>query len=262
MGDSILEDKSYRGEDLQVYACTDRGQVRPHNEDYFGYYVPSDTYVKNQLGSLFIVADGVGGSKAGEVASAEAVNTLLQEYYFGSYSERLPGRLKDAFDRTAIHVFDLAQVNQMYSNMQCTLSSLLLLKNKFYIAHVGDSKVFLVRSGKIHQLTKDHSLVGKLVRLGFVSPEAARSHPNKHVLLKAVGGHPIMPADLYSGNVLPGDLFCLVTDGIMEHATDEEMKLHMLDKGNSSLVLREFIDILNDRGGHDNMTMLTVKICG
>jgi protein phosphatase len=261
MGEPLSQQNS--GEELlQVSGCTDKGQLRPHNEDYYGYYIPTDHEMKNRLGSLFTISDGVGGNLAGEAASAEAVNTLLQEYYFGNYAEKLPGRLRDAFNHTAVHIFDLAKTNRSFSNMQCTLTALLLGQDRFHIAHVGDSKAFLLRSGKFVQLTKDHSLVGRLVRLGFVTPEAARSHPNKHVLLRSLGEQPLMPADLYTGNVLPGDLFCLMTDGILEHTTESELKAYLLEKGHTTAALNGLIELLNGRGGYDNMTILIVKVGG
>jgi len=243
-----------------VYWRTDTGQLRPHNEDYLGHYIPTDSNINNRLGSLFVVSDGVGGNLAGEAASAEAVNTLLQEYYFGSYTEKLPGRLRDAFNHTAVHIFDLGRTNQSFSNMQCTLTALLLRQDRFHIAHVGDSKAFLLRAGKFMQLTKDHSLVGRLVRLGFVSPQAARTHPNKHVLLRSLGEQPIMPPDLYLGNVLPGDLFCLMTDGILEHIDEEELRTYLLEKGHDTDALKRLVEQLNERGGYDNMTILTIKV--
>jgi protein phosphatase len=259
MGEPLSQQNS-GDELLQVSGCTDKGQLRPHNEDYYGYYLPADHEMKNRLGSLFTISDGVGGNLAGEAASAEAVNTLLQEYYFGNYAEKLPGRLRDAFNHTAVHIFDLAKTNRSFSNMQCTLTALLLRQGRFHIAHVGDSKAFLLRSGKFVQLTKDHSLVGRLVRLGFVTQEAARSHPNKHVLLRSLGEQPLMPADLYAGNVLPGDLFCLTTDGILEHITELELKAYLLEKGHSGDALNGLIELLNGRGGYDNMTILIVKV--
>ena len=261
MGEPLSQQNSSE-ELLQVSECTDKGQLRPHNEDSYGYYLPTDHEMKNRLGSLFAISDGVGGNLAGEAASAEAVNTLLQEYYFGDYAEKLPGRLRDAFNHTAVHIFDLAKTNRSFSNMQCTLTALLLRQDRFHIAHVGDSKAFLLRSGKFVQLTKDHSLVGRLVRLGFVTPEAARSHPNKHVLLRSLGEQPLMPTDLYMGNVLPGDLFCLMTDGILEHTTESELQAYLLEKGHTTDALNGLIEQLNERGGYDNMTILIVKVGG
>jgi protein phosphatase len=261
MGDSILKENSANNS-LQVFGCSDTGSVRPHNEDYFGYYIPPDSRVKHKWGSLFAVSDGVGGSNAGEVASAEAVNVLLQEYYFGDHTDKVPDRLKSVFQYTAMHIYDLSISHSSVHNMKCTLSTLLLKHNRFFITHVGDSKIFLIRANDIIQLTKDHSLVGKLVRMGLITPEDARVHPNKNVLLKAVGDGPLLMPDFYSGVTEPGDLFCLVSDGILEHATEEELNTSLLEKGYTDDGLNQLIAELNKRGGYDNMTIMTVKVTG
>jgi protein phosphatase len=245
---------------MQVYGFSDKGSIRPNNEDYFGYFIPTEAKVKNKWGSLFAVSDGVGGSAAGEVASAEAVNVLLQEYYFGDHTEKIPDRLKTAFQHAALHIYDLSISHTSARNMKCTLTTLLLVQNRFFITHVGDSKILLLRGDNIIQLTKDHSLVGKLVRLGLITPEDARTHPNKNVLLKAIGEGPLLLPDFYSGFVKPRDLFCLITDGILEHATDEELKAFLLEQGPSEERLAQWIAELNRRGGYDNMTILTVKV--
>jgi len=244
---------------FQVCSCTDKGKVRPRNEDYHGFYMPADQEMKEKWGSLFVVSDGVGGHVAGEAASAEAVNVLLQEYYFGDHAAKLPDRLQDAFNYTALHIFDLGHHHQSFSNMQCTLTALLIRQDRYHIAHVGDSKAFLLRAGKLWQLTKDHSLVAKLLRTGLVSAEQARNHPYKHVLLRALGGNPITPVDMYAGNILAGDVFCLVSDGILEHATEEELESWLMEKGNLQTTLSQLIDRLNERGGQDNMTIMAVK---
>lgn len=242
-----------------VESCTDPGMVRDNNEDFHKYHIPNDKNMFHDLGSLFIISDGVGGSSAGEVASAEAVNVLLQEYYFGMHSSKAPDRLKDAFQNTAIHLYDLANSNTSMRNMKCTLSALLIKQDKFFITHIGDSKIFLLRSNKILQLTKDHSLVGKLVRLGLISQEEARVHPNKNIILRALGDQPITPADFYSGKVMIDDVFCLITDGILEHLTLDELKAFLI-KDISRVGLKRIIDESNKRGGYDNMTIITVKV--
>lgn len=247
------------GSALQVHALSDKGMVRMNNEDYFGYYMPAEAGL-SQLGSLFAVSDGVGGSAAGEVASAEAVNVLLQEYYFGDHTEKVPERLKSAFQFTSLHIYDLSVSHHSARHMQCTLSTLLFWRNRFFITHVGDSKIMLLRDNDLIQLTKDHSLVGKLSRLGLITAEEARVHPNKNVLLKAVGEGPLLVPDFYSGVTRPGDLFCMITDGILEHATLDELKSFLVDTAPSSEDLAGLIAELNGRGGHDNMTIMTVKI--
>lgn len=242
-----------------VQSCTDMGKVRDNNEDYHKYHIPNDKSILRDLGSLFIISDGVGGNSAGEVASAEAVNVLLQEYYFGMHSSKVPDRLKSAFQNTAMHVYDLASSNTSMRNMKCTLSALLIKQDKFFISHIGDSKIFLLRSNKMLQLTKDHSLVGKLLRLGLISAEEARVHPNRHIILKALGDQPIMPADFYSGRIMVNDIFCLITDGILEHLTLDELKT-FLTKDISNAGLKKIINESNNRGGYDNMTIMTVKV--
>jgi serine/threonine protein phosphatase PrpC len=140
------------------------------------------------------------------------------------------------------------------------LTTLLLKQDRFFITHVGDSKIMLLRNNRIDQLTKDHSFVGKLVRLGLITPEEARTHPNRNVLLKAIGEGPLLLPDFYSGFVRPGDLFCLITDGILEHAAPEELKSFLLEQGSSEKGLPQLITELNRRGGYDNMTILTVQV--
>lgn len=242
-----------------VQSCTDVGKVRSNNEDYHKYHIPKDKTLMHDLGSLFIISDGVGGNSAGEVASAEAVNVLLQEYYFGMHPPKVTDRLKSAFQNTAVHLYDLASSNTPMRNMKCTLSALLIKQDKFFITHIGDSKIFLLRANKMLQLTKDHSLVGKLVRLGLISEEEARVHPSRHVILKALGDQPIMPPDFYTGRIMVNDVFCLVTDGILEHLTAKELK-EFLIKDISKDGLKKIINESNKRGGYDNMTIMAVKV--
>jgi len=246
--------------DIKVQYRTDKGLVRSNNQDYCGYYIPEDRTIKERLGSLFAVADGVGSSRAGEVASSEAVNVLLQEYYFGDYTKRCPERFKESYDFTSLHIYDLAETNGSCNKMMCTLTSLLIKDNKFYITHVGDSKCFLLRDGQFIQLTKDHSVVGRLVRMGFITKEQARTHPNKHVILRSLGERPILPADFYSGNIQAGDVFFMSTDGIFEHFTEEEIQEFLQNKRHLSEGIGKLIDMANERGGDDNMTVMSIDI--
>lgn len=246
--------------DTQIWVqyCTDKGRRRKKNEDYCGYYIPENQAVREALGSLFAVSDGVGGSRAGEVASAEAVNVLLQEYYFGNYPSRTSERFKAAYEQTALHLYDLSEAAGSCNKMMCTLTALLLKDGRFYITHVGDSKAFLLRDGHFIQLTKDHSLVGMLMRVGFLTKEQARTHPNRHVLLRSLGEQPILPPDFYSGNVQAGDLFFMSTDGIFEHLSEEEIRAFLLGMGKSPAGVEKLVETANGRGGEDNMTVMLI----
>ena len=245
---------------LEAYGFSDRGCVRQINEDYFGYFMPNDAGLKEKRGSLFAVSDGVGGSAAGEAASAEAVNVLLQEYYFGRHSEKIADRLRNVFQFTALHVYALSLSHTSARNMKCTLTTLLVKQDHFFITHVGDSKVLLLRDNRIIQLTNDHNLVGKLLRLGLITEEEARLHPKRNVLLRAIGEGPLLVPDFRYGTLKAGDLFCLVTDGILEHAAPEEIKAFLLENGPSQDGLTQLVAELNRRGGYDNMTILAVKV--
>ncbi|AFM39944.1 serine/threonine protein phosphatase [Desulfosporosinus acidiphilus SJ4] len=248
---------------FSVEGNTNKGQVRPRNEDYFNYFIPPHINIRETFGSLFVISDGVGGHLAGEVASAEAVNVLLQEYYFGNYSKKPPNRLKEAFAHAATHIFDLSKQHKGFSNMQCTLTALLLRQDQYIIAHAGDSKAFLLRSKTLTQLTKDHSLVAKLVRMGLVSKEQAKTHPYKHMLIRALGESPLLPIDLSTGTIQTGDVFCLITDGILEHLNENELREFLLENeenDNFGKIHKRLIREVNSRGGCDNMTILTVKV--
>lgn len=241
-----------------VRYCTDKGRIRRNNEDYCGCYIPDDGKIEQSFGSLFAVSDGVGGSRAGEVASSEAVNVLLQEYYFGDYTLRCPERFKEAFQFTALHIYDLAETSGSCNKMMCTLTALLLKGRKFYITHVGDSKVFLLRGGELIQLTKDQTVVGKMLRMGLINREQARIHPSRHVLLRSLGERPILPADFYSGNMQAGDLFFLSTDGIFEHVSETEIRDFLLSGKQEDEGIDGLVELANRRGGEDNMTVMTV----
>lgn len=247
-------------EPLEAYGFSDRGCVRLKNDDSFGYYIPVDSGLKENRGSLFAVADGVGSCAAGGAAGAEAVNVLLQEYYFGSFTEKAPQRFLHAFQCTALHLYTLSLSDTSSREMKCTLTSLLVRQNQFFITHVGDSKVLLLRDNHIHQLTNDHNMAGKLLRLGLISAESARDHPQRNILLRAVGESPYVMPDFRSGTLRPGDQFYLITDGITEDASARELGALLLERTLSVQSLAILTEELKKRGGNDNMTILAVKV--
>ncbi len=242
-----------------VGVATDRGRVRERNEDFYAYYVPGDALRQAEAGSLFCVADGVGGSTAGEVASAEAANVLLQEYYFAPPGRRADARLRQAFQRVAVHLFTLGDDHERFRNMQTTLTALLLRADRFWVAHVGDAKCFHSRAGEVTQLTRDHSLAAQMRRYGLLRAEEADRHPGRHVLLRSVGVDPLVRPDMVRGRLLEGDLFVMVTDGVMDYLTPEELAARFenpdLDAGAG-----EAVALANTRGGGDNLTVLAVRV--
>ena len=128
----LLSGHHFVPDTLEAIGLSDKGSVRGNNEDYFGYYIPADAELKKNRGSLFAVSDGVGGSAAGEAASAEAVNVLLQEYYFGDYTDKASERLVNAFQCTALHIYTLSTSAPTARSMKCTLTTLLIRQNRFF----------------------------------------------------------------------------------------------------------------------------------
>ncbi len=243
---------------LEVGAATDPGRVRPKNEDYLLYEIPGDPVLAAGRGSLFLVADGVGGLGGGAVASAEAAHTLMQEYYLSASSD--PARtLRQAIERANLHVYQLRSGHPGLSGMQTTLTALVLCDGRFWLGHVGDSKALLLREGVLRQLTRDHTMVQEMRRLGLVDSQRVARHPHSHLLTRTIGGDLLVEVDFHSGLARPGDCFILCTDGLFEHLAPEDLRIAFttspLDRA-ATLCVEEG----NRRGGFDNLTVLAVRI--
>jgi protein phosphatase len=242
-----------------VAAASDRGRVRARNEDFYAYYTPGDPGRAAEYGSLFCVADGVGGHAAGEVASAEAANVLLQEYYFASPRQRPQDRLRAAFRKVAVHVFNLGDAHADFRDMQTTLTALLLRGGRFWIAHVGDAKCFQVRAGAVRQLTRDHSLAAQMRGLGLLRAEEVGRHPGRHVLVRSVGSDPLVRPDMLTGELQSGDVYALVTDGVMDDVSPQELGA-LVSQPDLEAAVQAAVALANARGGGDNLTVLAVRI--
>lgn len=244
---------------FEVAGRSERGAVRQRNDDYFAYYIPGDPERLAQDGALFVIADGVGSGPAGNAASAEATNVLLQEYYF-SRRDAAPGaRLRAAFERVSSHIFALASENRGFHNMQTTLTSLLVRGDGWWCCHVGDSKLFSIRASHPRQVTRDHSLVREMVRWSILGQKDAEQHPARHVLTKSLGVDPVVRPDSCGGRWSEGDIFLLSTDGLLEHVTVEELAGWLSTEGIRAGV-DHGVDVGNTRGGTDNLTLLGVRL--
>jgi PPM family protein phosphatase len=245
---------------LEVGSATDAGRIRPKNEDYIRYEIPTDPLLYGSRGSLFVVADGVGGAGGGAVASAEAAHTVAQEYYLNLRGD--PGRaLRRAIERANLHVYHLREGHPTLSGMQTTLTALAVRAGRYWLGHVGDSKAFLLRDGGLGQLTRDHTIVQEMRRLGLVDAAGAGRHPHRHLLTRTIGGDVLVAVDLKSGPARDRDCFILTTDGLFEHLGPEDVRgaftNYPLDAAAESCVQEA-----NRRGGFDNLTVLAVRIAG
>ncbi|HKV44324.1 MAG TPA: protein phosphatase 2C domain-containing protein [bacterium] len=243
---------------LEVGAATDPGNVRPKNEDYHRYEIPEDPAWLGGRGCLFLVADGVGGSGGGAVASAEAAHAVTQEYYLGLGGD--PGRaLRRAVERANLHICHLRAGHPGLAGMQTTLTALVLCAGRYWIGHVGDSKAFLLRGGSLRQLTRDHTVLQEMRRLGLVSPKRATRHPHRHLLTRTVGGDLLVAVDLQRGEARPGDCFVLSTDGLFEHLEPEEVRTAFTDSP-AAAAAAACVEEAKRRGGFDNLTVLAARI--
>jgi protein phosphatase len=245
---------------LEVGSATDPGRVRPKNEDYLWYEIPTDPFLRESRGNLLIVADGVGGVGGGAEASAEAAHTVAQEYYLDPRGD--PGRtLRRAIERANLHIYHLREGHPALSGMQTTLTALAVREGQYWVGHVGDSKGFLLRDGALRQLTRDHTIVQEMRRLGLVDSARAHKHPHRHLLTRTIGGDPLVAIDLKSGPVRTGDCFILATDGLFEHLEPEDVRATFANHSVEAAAAACVQDA-NRRGGFDNLTVLAVRISG
>jgi protein phosphatase len=242
---------------LTVHHRSDAGRVRDHNEDYLGYRQPEEPELRVEAGWLYAVADGVGGARAGEVASKLAVQTLLAAYY-RSYQETPADRLREAFAEANHAVYERANEQEGPHRMSTTLVAAAIRGRELIVTNVGDSRAYLIHEGQIDQITHDHSVVAQLVAEGVITPEQAESHPRRHIISRSIGARPEVKVDVFAEAFLPGDRLLLCSDGLTEHVTDDEILAAMQDEDPETSVQR-LVDLANERGGTDNTTVLVVR---
>jgi len=236
---------------LESAAGTDVGLRRSANEDRYA--------IASELG-LYLVADGMGGHTAGQVASDLAAQSAVRalETLEGA-QPTLTEKLRYAVAAANREIFDTSQEKPHLAGMGTTLVALLAGGQRVALAHVGDSRAYLVRSGRIRQLTDDHSLVAELVRRREITARAARGHPHRHVLTRALGVRRSVEADLAELSPAAGDLFVLCSDGLTGHVHDEEIAAEVSRQNDLDAACASLIELANSRGGEDNTTVMVVR---
>jgi serine/threonine protein phosphatase PrpC len=247
---------------IQRAARTDVGMKRSNNQDSMGFQDPADEREWGEKGSLSIVADGMGGHVGGEIASGLAVETILQEY-LGREGQDVEPALVSAVENANSRIFQKAQENPDLRGMGTTCTAMVLKDQLAYFAHVGDSRAYLIRDGEITQVTRDHSLVNQLIDRGDITPEEAESHPEKNVITRSLGIKPNVDVDTMNSplEVREGDLFLLCSDGLSGLVRDEEM-LEAVTTYDPDEAAKLLIDLANERGGPDNITVQIVRVLG
>lgn len=242
--------------EMHVAARSDVGMVRSGNEDSF--YAHSN----RQIG-LFIVADGMGGHAAGEVASEMAVQIVsrhlgeLQDVDGEAPRERMATSIQDA--NRAIYERTIAESDKQ--GMGTTVSVLMLADSgKWLIGQVGDSRVYLLRDGALSQITRDHSYVQEQVDAGLLTPEQARYHPYSNVITRCVGAGEEVEADTFQGDFRAGDVFLVASDGLTGMVDDRRLQQLLLSRASAGRIVDALIAEANYRGGLDNITAIVVQV--
>lgn len=245
---------------IEHASLSDTGRVRENNEDACGVVMPEDEVVLKGKGALFIVADGMGGHRGGEIASGIAVKTISERYY--SCEDPDPGAaLVTAFADANGAIFGEASADATLLGMGTTCTALSIRDGEAFVGHVGDSRAYLLRDGEIVQITNDHSLVGEMVRSGIISDEDARTHPKRNVITRSLGVQDSVQADSLDTPLAlqAGDTFVLCSDGLTSYAEPEDLK-KALEVEDPEGACRSLVALANQRGGRDNITVVVVTV--
>jgi PPM family protein phosphatase len=232
---------------VEEAARTDTGRQRHANED--SYHARSPVYV---------VADGMGGAQAGEVASRIAADAFDEDIGDGNPEEQLADRAREANRR----IFDLARADASHSGMGTTLTGALLSKDEVTIVHVGDSRAYLFRDGELRQLTRDHSLVEELRRRGQLTPEEAEDHPQRSIITRALGPEPDVELDVHTHQARSGDVFLLCSDGLTSMVREEQVQEIVAGSSSLQAMVDRLVDEANRAGGRDNITVIAFRVGG
>jgi serine/threonine protein phosphatase PrpC len=230
-------------------ARTDTGRARSANEDSYWVHSP-----------LFVLADGMGGAQAGEVASQAAVGVFSDQGGLpdgpGSYEERLAALVAQANGR----VYSQAQSDEQFAGMGTTLTVAYVGEDDLAIAHVGDSRFYVLRDGTLEQLTEDHSLVGELVRRGQISAEEAEDHPQRSIITRALGIEGEVAVDHFSWPVRDGDVFLLCSDGLTGMVSDARVAEILAQAPSLAVAAQQLVAAANEAGGRDNITVVLFRV--
>jgi protein phosphatase len=249
---------------LEISSATDPGMVRSHNED---------SVAADAANGLVVLADGMGGYNAGEVASGMAttvivtemqqVMTKVQPFQVDEKTKQqvAPRLVREQVLKANTSIYQAAQSQPQYAGMGTTLVTCLFYDNKVLVAHLGDSRLYLSREGKFSQVTRDHSLLQEQIDSGLITPEQAKHAQHKNLVTKALGIDPSVEPELHEYPVKPGDIYLLCSDGLCDMVTDEDIGMAVQTlAGNLKLCAEQLVQMANDNGGRDNVSVILVRV--
>jgi PPM family protein phosphatase len=248
--------------DIMVYirsaSQTHPGKSRKNNEDFITFFEPEDPEILKKSGRIYIIADGVGGASKGEQASQYAAQKILHDYYA---MEDLPieQRLRVIFPQVSQEIYEYARGQDQYMQMATTAVVAVVHEGMLHIAHVGDSRAYLIRNGQVKQLTHDHNVVGELMRSGTLNEIEAMNFDGRNPLSRSLGGEPEVVADVSEPfKLMPGDKILLSSDGFTRYASREIIG-GFINQGPPDDVVYKLVDFANNNGGQDNISVLVFE---
>jgi PPM family protein phosphatase len=243
---------------IEASLRTDQGLIRGHNEDFVSCWEPQTAAEAAQNGWLYVVADGVGGADAGEVASQFAsertISHFLENEHTADWGERLLQAMQAANDDLRQMVVDRNDNKRMATTMVAAV----IHNQTAIIANVGDSRGYLWHNNKLAQITKDQSLVAKLVEEGAITELEAVNHPHKNVILYSIGSERVPKIDLFEHELTTGDIIVLCSDGLTRHVDDEEIS-SIIQQQAPAEATKSLIEMANERGGQDNISVAIIR---
>lgn len=238
---------------LKTYSMTDIGRKRKLNQDC----VYTCEHPLGNLNNLFIVADGMGGHKAGDYASAYTVKAIEREVELCEHTA--PIRiLREAISAANKEIYAKASTEEDYQGMGTTTVAATVSDDVLYVANVGDSRLYLIDKG-ITQVTKDHSLVAEMVRVGTIAADEARLHPDKNIITRAIGAASEVEIDFFEVELKPGDIILMCTDGLTNMVEDDEICRIVRSSRDVAQIAEELIKMANHNGGKDNIGVVIIE---
>jgi protein phosphatase len=240
---------------MEMAAITHMGNVRENNEDAY--------YLDTEQGRLFAIADGMGGHNAGEVASQMAIDKMLEIFKGESFDcNDIVTSIRETFEKASAEIDASAKQNSQYEGMGTTLTLVYVAGEIIYVGHIGDSRAYLMDSSGIRPITRDHTLVSELVRTGSITQTEARNHPQRNVIMKALGSDCKSIPDIFEVEIEEKSIVVICSDGLSDLVDDHEIA----ESVQQSPSLVEAVGVLKDlalsRGGHDNITIVAASING
>lgn len=239
---------------MRSFGKSAAGMQRKNNED--SIYTGGE---KTPLNNIFIVADGMGGHNAGEIASQHAIDRFV-EYVSKNYdSENILDVLVEGVINANKAVYDEAKNNESESGMGTTFTCACIENEKLYAVHVGDSRIYILRNSRLCQITNDHSFVMEMVKQGRITLEEARVHPKRNIITRAVGTEDTIDVDTVIKELKDGDIILICSDGLYGMMSDEEIEKIILGNENIEECIEKLIETANENGGKDNISAILIR---